>query len=251
MTAQSDLVLFEAAARAAHEANRAWCLSRGDVSQVSWDEASDDIKQSCMQGVKQVFAGATPASLHDSWMKNRIEHGWVYGPVKDVEKKIHPCIVPYGELPQEQRAKDEIFLRVVTAFFQAGGLTSLAAAAFPDSMPRRLHRAKRAVVALSAGIKNVLTDNSPEIRRALRWLVGEALMIGWSRRAREAEEASQKAALQRRRFEEWLRTRPPEEQKAIREAERVKEERAERKTRIFLLVCGLVIVLILLNEVLR
>ena len=166
MTAQSDLVLFEAAARAAHEANRAWCLSRGDVSQVSWDEASDDIKQSCLQGVKQVFAGATPASLHDSWMKNRIEHGWVYGPVKDVEKKIHPCLVPYGELPQEQRAKDEIFLRVVIAFFQAGGLTSLAAAAFPDSMPRRLHRAKRAVVALSAGIKNVLTDSSPKIRRA-------------------------------------------------------------------------------------
>ncbi len=76
-------------------------------------------------------------------------------------------------------------------------------------------------------------------------------MVGWSRRAREAEEASRKAALQRRRFEEWLRTRPPEEQKAIREAERVKEERAERNTRIFLLVCGLVIVLILLNEALR
>jgi hypothetical protein len=39
--------------------------------------------------------------------------GWKYGPVKDPEKKEHPCFVPYDRLPTEQKAKDYIFGAVV------------------------------------------------------------------------------------------------------------------------------------------
>ena len=37
------------------------------------------------------------------------------GPVKDPEKKEHPCFLPYDELPLSQRIKDYLFTAVVEA----------------------------------------------------------------------------------------------------------------------------------------
>jgi hypothetical protein len=42
--------------------------------------------------------------------------GWVYGEVKDPEKKEHPCLVEYEELPKDQQAKDSLFIAVVRSF---------------------------------------------------------------------------------------------------------------------------------------
>jgi len=41
------------------------------------------------------------------------EQGWKLGPVKDLEKKEHPCFCPYGDLPLEQRVKDFLFAAIV------------------------------------------------------------------------------------------------------------------------------------------
>jgi hypothetical protein len=46
-------------------------------------------------------------------MKEKVDLGWVYGEVKDAEKKTHPCILPYDELPLQQRTKDYLFKQVV------------------------------------------------------------------------------------------------------------------------------------------
>ena len=46
-------------------------------------------------------------------MASRIAEGWVWGPVKDFDKKTHPCLIPYSELPLEQQRKDAIFQGVV------------------------------------------------------------------------------------------------------------------------------------------
>ena len=56
---------------------------------------------------------ATPQDSHASWLKQKEEDGWKYGPVKNAETKEHPCFVPYEELPVEQRSKDYIFRQVV------------------------------------------------------------------------------------------------------------------------------------------
>ena len=58
---------------------------------------------------------------HESWLAERGATGWVYGAVKDVNKKTHPCFVPYAELPPEQKSKDAIFVGVTNAFFKALG----------------------------------------------------------------------------------------------------------------------------------
>ncbi|QLI49420.1 hypothetical protein vBPaeMUSP18_17 [Pseudomonas phage vB_PaeM_USP_18] len=102
-------------ARVAHEINRAYCASLGDTSQPSWDEAPEWQQKSAIAGVEMHLANpdATPEQSHESWLKQKTEEGWVYGEVKDAEKKQHPCCVPYGELPAEQKAKDYLFRAVV------------------------------------------------------------------------------------------------------------------------------------------
>ena len=66
-----------------------------------------------MQGVERALKGATPAELHLSWMVSMQERGWRHGPVKDPQKRTHPNLVPYSELPQAERDKDSLFRAIV------------------------------------------------------------------------------------------------------------------------------------------
>jgi len=110
-----------AAAHAAHEANRAFCRSHGDDSQPPWDEAPKWQVDSAFDGVRGVIGGNGPEQSHEGWLAEKDRTGWTYGPVKDPEKKEHPCFVPYADLPPEQQAKDAIFTTVVCAVLDAFG----------------------------------------------------------------------------------------------------------------------------------
>lgn len=48
---------------------------------------------------------------HDSWVRERMEYGWSYGRVKDVEKKISPYLVPYEELSEDIKDLDRDTIR--------------------------------------------------------------------------------------------------------------------------------------------
>lgn len=114
-------IQIECAARAAHEANRAWCLAHGDASQPAWEDAPDWQVSSALHGVRGVLAGNGPEQSHESWLAEKAATGWKFGPVKDPEKKEHPCFVPYTELPPEQKAKDAIYVATVRAVLCAFG----------------------------------------------------------------------------------------------------------------------------------
>ena len=45
-------------------------------------------------------------NVHEVWAKNRLEQGWVYGEVRNDELKQHPCLIPYEELPEVEKAYD-------------------------------------------------------------------------------------------------------------------------------------------------
>jgi len=102
-------------ARVAHEVNRAYCEATGDDSQTSWDEAPDWQKKSAINGVRfhLVNPDVTPEQIHENWREVKRQDGWIYGPEKDEEKKTHPYMVAYSQLPQEQRVKDYLFSAVV------------------------------------------------------------------------------------------------------------------------------------------
>jgi hypothetical protein len=111
------LMIVTLIAMAAHEANRAYCAALGDLTQLLWDDAPDWQKDSAIAGVNMHLANpdATPEDSHASWLAEKVAAGWIYGPVKDADKKEHPCCVPYAELPEAQKAKDYIFRGVVHA----------------------------------------------------------------------------------------------------------------------------------------
>lgn len=49
---------------------------------------------------------ALAENVHETWAKGRMDAGWTYGPVLDDAKKQHPSLVPYGELPESEKAYD-------------------------------------------------------------------------------------------------------------------------------------------------
>lgn len=115
MTDMAIEACTEACARAAHEANRAFCIAIGDTSQPSWDDAPGWQKSSARNGVHGALSGNTPEQSHESWFAEKLANGWAYGEVKDPDRKLHPCMVPYSQLPATQRAKDDLYLAVVRA----------------------------------------------------------------------------------------------------------------------------------------
>lgn len=44
--------------------------------------------------------------VHDEWAQARFDAGWSYGPERNDTLKQHPCLVPYSELPEEERLYD-------------------------------------------------------------------------------------------------------------------------------------------------
>lgn len=107
----------EKIARIAHQINKAYCEALGDYSQPDWKDAPLWQKESAIDGVlfHQKHPEADASASHENWLLEKIQNGWTYGEVKDADKKQHPCLVPFKDLPQEQRAKDYLFKAIVSA----------------------------------------------------------------------------------------------------------------------------------------
>ena len=45
-------------------------------------------------------------NVHEVWAETRIKQGWKYGEQRNDEFKTHPCLVPYDDLPEEEKEYD-------------------------------------------------------------------------------------------------------------------------------------------------
>lgn len=45
-------------------------------------------------------------NVHEVWAQSRLGQGWTYGPERSDELKHHPCLIPYEELPEIEKAYD-------------------------------------------------------------------------------------------------------------------------------------------------
>lgn len=112
---------IEQVAALCHEANREYCKAIGDHSQVEWIDAPQWQRSSAISGVKfrLRYPDADPSQSHSNWLNVKLSDGWSYGPVKDPEKKEHPCMRPFYDLPPEQQAKDHLFTGIISALLAA------------------------------------------------------------------------------------------------------------------------------------
>ena len=109
-------------AKLCHEVNRSYCAAIGDDSQPSWEDAPEWQKASALKGVEMHMQNElSPRESHEAWFKHKLAEGWKYGPVKDADKREHPCCVEYHMLPAEQRAKDYIFSTIVKTVREISG----------------------------------------------------------------------------------------------------------------------------------
>jgi hypothetical protein len=104
-----------------------------NASMVPWDSLAEHLQESNRQqadviGAKLKAVGCCVAPLsdwseplfefttgeierlarleHDRWMNGRVRDGWRYGARRDDAAKTHPCLVPYEELPADERDKN-------------------------------------------------------------------------------------------------------------------------------------------------
>ena len=45
-------------------------------------------------------------NVHEVWAQTRIKQGWTYGKKRSDKLKKHPCLVPYENLPDEEKEYD-------------------------------------------------------------------------------------------------------------------------------------------------
>jgi hypothetical protein len=60
---------------------------------------------------------------HDSWMQAMLDSGWLYAPETDRAKKLHKLLVPWDELPPEEKEKDRDLVRGIPTVLARAGYT--------------------------------------------------------------------------------------------------------------------------------
>jgi len=108
------MTVFEIA-KVVHEIQKAFCESLGDNSLPTWENASTEMKDTVIAGIIGLINDpkAAPGKSHEMWMEKKKADGWVYGPVKNWEKKTHPSLITFRDLPQEEIQKDVLFVQTV------------------------------------------------------------------------------------------------------------------------------------------
>ena len=100
-----------------HETLSVWARMRGMPDYPSWDEAPDWMRASTLESIQHTLENpdAPPGAQHIQWMEQKQRDGWVWGKNKDSEAKTHPMLVPFEQLPDDERAKDALIIALVKA----------------------------------------------------------------------------------------------------------------------------------------
>ncbi len=112
-----DIIRVLNIAKMCYEVNRAFSKGMGDESHKSWEGTPENIQASVIDGVEyHLKSNTSPEQSHQNWLRFKKKDGWVYGEVKDIVKKTHPLMVPFSELPLEDKLRDYLFKAIVESF---------------------------------------------------------------------------------------------------------------------------------------
>lgn len=70
---------------------------------------------------EDVISEVVAAAVHETWMRSRLEQGWTCGPERNDALKTNPCIVPYEDLPEIEKAYDRETAKAVVRMLRSQG----------------------------------------------------------------------------------------------------------------------------------
>ena len=73
---------------------------------MDYDPQSLEFKDVKLPESLNALVEALAENVHDTWARGRMDQGWTYGPARDDAAKKHPCLVPYADLPESEKAYD-------------------------------------------------------------------------------------------------------------------------------------------------
>jgi hypothetical protein len=146
----------EQLARSIHAAYVANQRAKGETEDVNpsmarWEELTDDLRhanidQAADLGAKlaEIDAVVIPETAgapefaftdknierlaeleHERWMRERRAQGWTYGRVRDNARKVHPALVPWAALDDDDKDKDRSAIRTLPATLHDAGFQIL------------------------------------------------------------------------------------------------------------------------------
>jgi hypothetical protein len=73
---------------------------------VQYEPQPIDTSRVALDGEIRELTELLARNAHDIWARQRLADGWHFGPKRNDQKKEHPCLVPYEELPDSEKAYD-------------------------------------------------------------------------------------------------------------------------------------------------
>ncbi len=151
---QADDLPLDQLARAAHSLYCADKIAQGLSAQelpalVPWDQLSEDLRQAnraqvadipsklSILGYELTTGPGKPSSElhftnqeidrlakqeHGRWTKEREQRGWRYAPNRDNDRKLHPSLVLWEDLPESEKEKDREVIRNLPKLIATAGL---------------------------------------------------------------------------------------------------------------------------------
>jgi hypothetical protein len=109
-------MLLEEVIYLAHEVNRAVRGCIGQDPGVPFGDVSPEKKASLRLSVLYAWEfglSDCDEDSHNRWTYAKLREGWKFGEAEDSEKKTHPNLVPYDDLPWKEQLKDRFFRAIV------------------------------------------------------------------------------------------------------------------------------------------
>jgi len=105
-------------AKTAHAAHRAFCINVEQSKQPTWPETTQSHKLTVYNSIKKILSGElrSPQEAHENFVNMKLEGGWVWAPVHNVELKHNPRLTAFDKLTPANIFKDIMFFDIVMSF---------------------------------------------------------------------------------------------------------------------------------------
>lgn len=91
-----------------------------DMPAPPWHSLPRSSREVAIRAVGRIRHGAvtTPAEHHEHWYDTMRARGYTWGAEKDHERKTHPALLHWGELPELYRTKARMFVVIVQGLLE-------------------------------------------------------------------------------------------------------------------------------------